>query len=428
MSARSAFRLAATGLFGIAMLVPPLAASLSATGGLVLIWASLTVNPDMALTARSSRLIVTGLAGLCLFLGLERGAIGFPEPAGATVAILVTVVSSMLVLIVVRPLTSGRLVMVLGVATFVVLSIEVMLTFGGNLYGLDVYRSHEAAADAIRSGQNPYTDAVVVADGSPNAAPGDVIEGYSYPPVTMVAYVAGDLIAGDPRWASVVAIFGVVGVMVALGRGSPGPVASVLVILIAVPLHRAIMWSGWTEPLSLALLTGGVVLWRQKVLSAFLLGLALASKQYLALLVPVLAMVDMRPWRRTAISVGVAALTLVPAALADFSSFWFTMVERPLSLGFRPDTRSVSGALAELGFDVAIPSWLMLVAVVLFSVAVARRVRTESDVAAAAAALLAVTFLLSMAFTNYWWLVQWTTAVSVVLSLRTSDGSIRVAA
>lgn len=426
MTPSVALRLAAVGLFGFTMVLPPLTATLAALGGIAISILSLG-RPAGGIRSRTVRLAVAGLGALVFLMGIYVGALGLPEPAGVMPLVVSLSVLSMIALIVFGG-AAARVALVVGVLLFVVTSVEVIATFGGNGYGLDVYRSHEAAADAVRDGQNPYTDAVKVLDGSPVAEPGAVIEGYAYPPVTLVGYVTADLVGGDPRLASVLAVVGLVGGVAWRLREKAEAAASVLMLLAAVPLQRAIVWSGWTEPVSLALLTAGVVLWRREWLSPVLIGLALASKQYLVVLVPLLFLIDTRPWRRSIVAVGVAALSLVPAAVADFSAFWSTMVTRPLGIGFRPDTRSLSGALSELGFSVEIPTWMMIGLVIALSVWLAARLHTTSGLFAGMAVVLAATFVLSLAFTNYWWLVQWLVAFSVVVKASDQDPTIRTAA
>jgi hypothetical protein len=416
VTARQTLRLVAVALFGAVILLPPVPATIVAAIGVGLLWWSL-LRDESGFEPRLVRIGAAVLAVLLLLIGIVRDAIAYPDPAGMVPLVYGTGVLVLVVALVFGGSRSARFVIVGAIALFAWLSVGVMMTFGENQFGLDVYRSHEAAADAFRAGENPYTDAVSVADGSPNAQPGDVIEGYSYPPVTMMAYVAGDLLGGDPRWASVLATVVVVGLIgAAAWRSRPDLAAIVLVLLLAVPLHRAIIWSGWTEPVTLALVVGGLACWRREWVSAVLLGLALGSKQYMVLLVPLFFLAESRPWRRSVVAIGVAGLTLIPAAVADFSAFWFTMVTRPLSLGFRPDTRSISGLMSELGVGTLVPTWLMLLAVVGASIWVALRVRDRSDLLTGLALILSVAFLLSSAFTNYWWLVQWTVAAAVVAS------------
>ena len=409
------WRLIAVALFGIASIAGPVAAAGSAVLATALLWFSFSrpdLNPDASLTPVSA----AGLAIVLVLVGSKLGSFGYPEPAGLVSGLWIGAAVTAAVLVAwprarirsVGPMLAGGLIVVLAVGT--------VLQFHGNLFGLDVYRSHEAAADALAAGENPYTDAVRVLDGSPNAEEGAVIEGYSYPPVTLVGFSLGDWLGGDPRWATALAIVG--GLALAV-RGSGvktlGPL--VLVILAATPTLRWIVWSGATEPLTFALLIAAVSLWRRPVAVGLLLGLALATKQYLVILVPLLLFMDERPWKRSWIAVGVAGSTLLPALLADPQAFWHTLVERPLSLGFRPDTQSISGALDRLGWRVEVPTALMLLAVVAVTWAFARSVPAArpSVLLGGSAVVLSVTFLLSLAFTNYWWLVQWLAAGATVL-------------
>lgn len=416
MTARVALRLTAVGLFGIAALFPPLPASVAAVAGVAVMIVSLRDVKGIELTPVSGRLLGGVFALLLLWRGIERGALGYPEPAGVMPALLVGAVLLMAALVLAGRKRWERFTVIIGVVVFVIVAIGVMTTFVGDPVGLDVYRSHVAASDAIRAGENPYTDAVTIEDGSPNAEPGSVIEGYSYPPVTLLGYVGADLLLRDPRWMSALAIIGAVAGLVRLGRTRADIAGATLLMLLAVPLQRAIVWSGWTEPLTLLLVSSGILLWRRELLSPVLLGLALASKQYLVVLVPVLVAIDARPWRRSVLMLVTSVLTLVPAAVADPSAFWFTMVTRPLGLGFRADTRSLSGAMAQLGVSFEVPSWLMLVIVTALGLWLAGKVSTGADLVTVSAAILAATFLLSLAFVNYWWLVQWTAALAAVLT------------
>ena len=318
---------------------------------------------------------------------------------------------------------------VLGGALIVGLAVATVVQFHGNLFGLDIYRSHEAAADALAAGDNPYTDAVRVLDGSPNADDGAVIEGYPYPPITLVVFSLGDWLGGDPEMATVLAIVG--GLALAAGAfGSKSPALLVLVVLAATPTLRWIVWSGATEPVSFALLVVAVCLWqRRPVAAALTLGLALATKQYLVMLVPLVFLMDERPWRRSWIAVGVAGSTLLPALLAGPRAFWHTLVERPhgsrLPARHAVDLGCPRSARVENRRPDAV---VMVVAVVIVTWAFARSLpeATPSALLGGSAIVLSATFLLSLAFTNYWWLVQWLTAGATLLSAveaqRNADG------
>jgi hypothetical protein len=304
----------------------------------------------------------------------------------------------------------------LAVAAIAIVSIGVVVQYQSDPLGLDVFRSHEAAARAVEAGENPYTDAVRVKNGSPNAAPDEYIEGYGYPPVTLVGYVSSDLVFGDSRWISALSLVGIA--FWSLRRAWSGrlvlPAVAVL-LLAAMPLLRAMIWSGWTEPWTLALFAAAGATWGSIPLSAVLLGLALGTKQYLVLLAPLLLVSLRREPRRIVVAGATAALSLSVAFVGDFDAAWFTLIERPLGLGFRPDSRSVSGLFEAWGVTVRPGSAVMLVLAVAVSWWIGRRVRNVADLFAAAAAVLAVGFLASMAFLNYWFLVAGLTILSIIL-------------
>jgi len=411
------WRFTAVALFGLASIAGPIAATSAAVLGTALLWLSFT-RPDLEASSGLTRVVAGALALTLVLAGSRLGSFGFPEPAGlaAVLWVAVAVAAAMLgawprpSLNVAGSVVAGALITVLAAGT--------VTQYQGNLFGLDVYRSHEAAADALAAGENPYTDAVKVLDGSPNAEDGAVVEGYAYPPVTLVVFSLGDWLGGDPRWAAALAI--ILGIVIGARASSTRSLGVLaVVILAATPTLRWTVWSGSTEPWTFALLVSAVTLWRRPTVSGVVLGLALATKQYLVVLVPLMLLLDQRPWKRSGVAVSLAGLTLLPAFLADPEAFWFTMVERPLSLGFRPDTQSVSGALNQLGWRVDVPSIVMIAGVLVVSWAFARSVGSATPAAflGGCAVVLSTTFLLSLAFTNYWWLVQWLAAAATMLSV-----------
>ena len=108
---------------------------------------------------------------------------------------------------------------------------------------IDVLDLHVSAADALVHGNNPYAEARA-ADTSPTAPPGAEVVGYPYPPLTMLAYVAAQVLFGDPRWASVIAIAFAVLLMVrpwaALTRQQSAALIALGLAVVAQPVigHR----------------------------------------------------------------------------------------------------------------------------------------------------------------------------------------------
>lgn len=266
---------------------------------------------------------------------------------------------------------------------------------------IDVFDLHVAAADAIRSGANPYVAATAL-DTSPFAEPGSVIH-YPYPPLVLLAYAGSALIAGDPRWAGVVALIASMW-LVALAPGAAARRTGLVLaaLLLLFPQVFVIIGNGWTEPLTVPLLIAAAMSWRARpTASAVLLGLALATKQYFVLALPLLLFLpDDHRWRRLAIAGGVAAALVAPAFIADVPAAWEALVVFHVTRPPRLDARNLAG------WDVVVPAAVWASAVIAASVPAARRVDGGGRFLMALTLPLMVAFLLgSQAFTNYWFLI-----------------------
>ena len=286
--------------------------------------------------------------------------------------------------------------------------------------GIDVYHAHRAAGAALLDGLNPYGPAVRVLDGSPNAAPGSVIVGYPYPPVVLLTYGVSAMLA-DPRLVSLLAwlvLLGWLGRMALRDERYSDVALAFLVLLAAAPVWPVVLFTSWTEPVSLLLLVLAASLWRSRpILGAVLLGLALASKQYFVLLTPLLLLSPgFRRVKHLPLALGVAGATLLPFILVDAVAFWEATVTNIASIGFRPDTQSVSGLLAAVGVDLVLPVWVWLLVCFSFGIALARGLRSEGDLLLGVTLVLGVAFLTGLAFPNYWFLVAGLGAAGVVLS------------
>lgn len=415
VSGAAALRLLAAGMFGLSVPASAFAASITSAIGIGLLLWSLRSTTRWS---ESVMRVCVGLIGIIsLFVGMVTGIVGFPQPSqGFPLAFAVASAAVCALFVLGRKNMDIAAIVIAGVF-LVVAGALVVATYPGERVGIDVYQSHESAADAIRSGANPYSDAVLVQNGSPLAEDGELIEGYSYPPVTLAAYASSSLILGDSRWASVLGV--AVGLtMLALGVRSSSPVvAGAAVLLVAMPLQRAVIWSGWTEPLTMALVLSGLVAWRRSATSGVLIGLALATKQYMVVLVPLLWFFESSPKRRTVIGLAVAGGSLVPFALSDFSLMRSILIDRPLGLGFRPDSQSLAGMLGEQ----PIPTFVVVAVAIGLAAWLGSSGRSVDQLLASAAITLGFVFLFSLAFPNYWWLLQWLAVGSAVFAARPTD-------
>jgi len=278
---------------------------------------------------------------------------------------------------------------------------------------IDVLDLHIAAADALLEGQNPYTELAVV-DTSPTAEEGDFWVGYPYPPLTLIAYSGSEILFGDPRWASVIAlVFAVILIAHpwrAMTRAQAGALVALALALVTQPVLGHVVRSAWTDPIALPFLVGVGLLWRRNpALSAVLLGLAFGTKQYFILALPLLLVWgDDYRWKRTAIAAGVAALSVLPAFVAHPQGAWDALVAAHLETPLRLDSIGLAG----IGF--AAPFWLMLVASVGVAIWMGWRGGPPPRFMLGLSATLATAFLLgSQSFLNYWFFIGAVVIVAV---------------
>ena len=278
--------------------------------------------------------------------------------------------------------------------------------------GIDVYYLHEAAADRLAAGMSPY-HGLGVEDTSPLVGAGAVIDGYPYPPVTLAIFTLADWVFGDARWAGVLAV-AVVVLLLARSGGTVGRYAALVLAaaFAAQPGWLTIVAQAFTEPVSLALLAGAVVAWRRPAASAVLLGLALASKQYFIVLLPLVLLIpDRHRCRRAVTALSVVFASLLPVLL-DLGGFWSSAVEFHLTRPPRPDSLNLTG------FGIEVPTVLLVAISLAVAVFLARGARTAAGFTAAAAATLSVFFLgTGQAFLNYWFLVAGLAVVAVAARL-----------
>ena len=201
---------------------------------------------------------------------------------------------------------------------------------------IDVWVTLQQAADGLARGENMYA---MTWTGSPG-----IQDAFTYLPWTAVLLAPGRWLAGDVRWAlaawTLVALAGVW--LLARGAGArhtpstAWTATAVVCLLVLAPGTLTQLDQAWTEPLLLA----GLVWWaalvqRDRAWWAVVpLALACASKQHLALLLPVLLVWRPFGWRRTLATGGLTGLLLLPWFVAGPADFVHDTVT--LLLSFHP--------------------------------------------------------------------------------------------
>jgi Glycosyltransferase family 87 len=273
---------------------------------------------------------------------------------------------------------------------------------------IDVLLAHEAAAESVARGVSPYSAEVVVPDTSPYSPPGRLIVGYPYPPVTAFGYVLGVWVLGDPRWLSVLALATAAsGLILGVARvdSQARPAALLLVSLPGVPI---LVFLGWTEPLTLLLLVTSMLLWDSRPWPAAVLGgLAIASKQYMLVVAPLLLIAAYRRQpKRAAVMVLAGIVSVIPGLVFGWNDLLRSTVTNLAGLNVRPDGSSIQGLLLNIGFDFQIPIAVSLGVPLVVGLLLSTRAHNRRELAASACVVLTTFFLLgSQAFVNYWFLV-----------------------
>lgn len=268
----------------------------------------------------------------------------------------------------------------------------------------DVVAMHRSAADSVIRSLDPYIHASAT-NTSPSALSGEVIQGYTYPPLTMVPIVLAQLLFGDARWLLLACwLFFLATVAREVRKQSPDLLPA-MYLMALTPGFRYTMAVGWTEPLTVALCALVILsLRRSRYLVPVAIGASMASKQYFALAAP-LAAASRIKGRLFYLASGalIAFLTLVPYLLNSPGDVWRSLVANLPDNRIRPNSFSLSTALHELGISpFLLPRTAWLAVIVVFGVVVGREVRTVGQLVAGMASLLGFGFLINIGYQNYW--------------------------
>jgi len=296
---------------------------------------------------------------------------------------------------------------------------------------IDVWTILQQATDALARGENFYamnwTDSPGVQDAFP------------YLPGTAVLLAPGRWLGGDVRWALLAWMLVAVAGLITLGRspgqrwsggragagaagGTGAAAAPVVALLLLVPGTLTQLDQSWTEPLLLAGLVWWAVLVRQDRAwwAVIPLALACASKQHLALLLPILLVWRPFGWRRTMATGALTGAFLTPWFLASPPDFLHDTVS--LLVSFHPIRFANTLYLLALNeFGVTLPFWVTGLAVLGTLLAVGWTVRRRQPQLPELLRWLALLLLVAnmvnkQAFYNQFWLTGALVAASLAVT------------
>ena len=291
---------------------------------------------------------------------------------------------------------------------------------------IDVWVTLQQASDALARGENFYA---MDWTGSPG-----IQDAFTYLPWTAVLLAPGRWLAGDIRWALAFWTLTVVVAVALLARGARGTgattrhtpssswvwtTAAVACLLLLAPGTLTQLDQAWTEPLLLA----GIAWWAVLVQrgrawwAVVPLALACASKQHLALLLPVLLLWRPFGWQRAVATGALTGVLIAPWFLASPADFVHDTISLLVSFHHIKFANKLY-MLALNTFGVTLPFWVTGLVVLGTLAAVCWTVwRRQPPLASLlrwlALVLLAANLVNKQAFYNQFWLV----GALVVLSL-----------
>lgn len=282
--------------------------------------------------------------------------------------------------------------------------------------------------------------------GTPYYGPGVVDEngwityGFPYPPLSLLMVMPAYLLAGDSRFALVIAV-GLSALMMATGRqGHRG--ALVAVLFLCNPLTFFVIDRAWTEPLlvfTFSLVMFCACRWRKGL--PWALGLFFATKQYSVLALPLLFLLVEGPnpvkqfLKLTAKAGIVAAAITFPFFAWNPHEFIRAVVQWQLVQPFRIDALSYLVWLYNHDGGHKAPIWTPFLFVIpAILVGIWRCARSPAGFAAAVT-LVTLTFFAfnKQAFSNYYFFVAGTALWSVAAlreqpDVRSADDSAGIVA
>jgi hypothetical protein len=237
----------------------------------------------------------------------------------------------------------------------------------------------------------------------PAAPPGQVDGCFTYLPGSVLLTSPGVWLGGDARWAEMLLLIGASAAVAWQVHRRGGARLGLAAFVALVPGSLVVVQQSWTEPLLLAALVATAVLADRgrPLWAAAAFGLALATKQHIVLLLPLLLLWRWRA-RDLAVAAGVAASLTVPFLLANPVRFTGCTVGYFLTAPPPPSS---------LSLWLHVPAWAqlpLLVAGLLagYLIAWCCCPRDGSGLLLAAAVVFTTFGLVNkQTFLNQWWLV-----------------------
>ncbi|HJP74199.1 MAG TPA: hypothetical protein VJ914_08020 [Pseudonocardiaceae bacterium] len=284
----------------------------------------------------------------------------------------------------------------------------------GGVPNIDVWVIFQQSADGLLHGLNPYNMSF---SGVPA---GQTSNCFNYLPVTFLATAPSKWLFGDVRWIEGACVLATGALLTrhVVRRGSGRGQVALAALVALTPGSLLVVQQAWNEPiLVLGLVASAVLMERGRWNWAMLpFGLALATKQHLVLLLPLLLFWPKFGWRRVLGTAGIAAAVSLPWLVANPARF--TQCTASFFLGEQAPPKALS-IWRILPQPMQLP--VLIVGLVLaFGIAVWRCPKTPAGFLVSAGTVFVVFDLVNkQTFVNQWWLAAMLLVSGIVLGGRT---------
>ncbi|WP_232304071.1 glycosyltransferase [Pseudofrankia sp. DC12] len=284
---------------------------------------------------------------------------------------------------------------------------------------IDVFHLLQESSAGLGDGVNMYHQ--VWATGRPGDLHGGLTDVYPYLPATSILLAPFRLLFGDVRYGLLAALVVAVCAVRALApRAAAAPWMPVLPLLVLVfPSYCYALEQSWTEPLLVGCLA--VMVWAacagRGAVPVVAFAVALATKQHVALLVPVAAAWPAFGPRRAAAACALGGAIVAPWVLDDPRAFFHDAVRANLDYPVLDHSLSVPGWAAHFGVHVGFGVTAVALAAAYL---LAWRARGDATGFAAGGALVLLTMveLNKQSFFNHYTLPMALLVLAVATTLR----------
>jgi hypothetical protein len=284
-------------------------------------------------------------------------------------------------------------------AVFAAIATSYALIVLGGRPLIDVWIILRDSANGLLEGRNPYAMMF------PGVPPGQTGDCFNYLPASFLLTAPGQWLFGDVRWLEAGDLFAAVALLgwqaTDGGRRWTDARLPIVLLLGVMPGTIRVVQQSWNEPiLLLGLVAGAVLLDRGRPNWAVLpIALALATKQHVVVLLPLLLFWPAFGWRRVVATAAVAGAICLPWFLADPARFYDCTVAFYVSTPFL--ARSVS-AWQLFPEPLRMPA-LIVALLVAYGVALRRLPRNGSGLLIGLGAILMTFDLMNkQTFMNQW--------------------------